>query len=146
MSRTRLLRARVHPTIRAALRRLSSRRPARRPTVQRRAGTIAAHLLTVALIVSVPAAAFADSGTPVYLAANTLPVVIANLQKAIMLLLGAIATLFLVLSGVYRATAGGDPAQVDKSKEAFKNAVYGYGLAVLAPILLEVVKGIVGAP
>jgi hypothetical protein len=145
MSRTRLLRARVHPIIRA-LRRPTPRRRASQPTVLRRAGTIAAHLLTIALIVSVPAAAFADSGTSVYLAANTLPVVIAKLQLWIMGILFAIATLFLVLAGVYRVTAGGNSAQVDKSNEAFKNAVYGYGLAVLAPILLEILKGILGAP
>jgi hypothetical protein len=58
-------------------------------------------------------------------------------------ILAAVATLFLVLAGVYYATAGGDPAQVDKAKGAFKNALIGYGLAVLAPVLLEVVKGIV---
>ncbi len=132
MFRTRL--PRTHTIVRAAL---------RRPTL-RRAGIIAAHLATVALLISVPTAALADPGTPVYLAANSLPTVIANLQKWIMGLLAAVATLFLVLAGVYYATAGGDPAQVDKAKAALKNALVGYGLAVLAPILLEVVKGIVG--
>src|SRR6266540_2358350 len=88
--------------------------------------------------------AFADSSGPVYLAAKTLPEVISGLQAWIMGILAAVATLFLVLAGVYYATAGGDPAQVDKAKGAFKNALIGYGLAVLAPVLLEVVKGIVG--
>jgi hypothetical protein len=134
MFRTRLPHARIVVFLRAALRRLSPRR----------AGTVAAHLATVALVVCVPTAAFADPGTPVYLAANSLPTVIANLQTWIMGILAAVATLFLVLAGVYYATAGGDPAQVDKAKGALKNALVGYGLAVLAPILLEVVKGIVG--
>ncbi|RSM64075.1 hypothetical protein DMB66_21395 [Actinoplanes sp. ATCC 53533] len=101
-------------------------------------------MATIVLLISVPTAAFADPGAPVYLAANSLPTVIANLQKWIMGILAAVATLFLVLAGVYYATAGGDPAQVDKAKAALKNALVGYGLAVLAPILLEVVKGIVG--
>ncbi|UWZ50177.1 pilin [Dactylosporangium matsuzakiense] len=100
--------------------------------------------LATAALVAVPSAAFADPGAPVVLAANTLPVVIANLQAWVMGILAALATLFLVLAGVYWATAGGDPAQVDKAKGALKNALVGYGLAVLAPILLEVVKGIVG--
>lgn len=134
MSRTRLPRALSILLPRVALRRLTPRR----------AGTIAAHLATIVLLISVPTAAFADPGTPVYLAANSLPTVIANLQKWIMGILAAVATLFLVLAGVYYATAGGDPAQVDKAKAALKNALVGYGLAVLAPILLEVVKGIVG--
>jgi hypothetical protein len=38
-----------------------------------------------------------------------------------------------MLAGLYYATAGGDPAQVDKAKGAFKNALVGYGLAVLSP-------------
>ena len=104
----------------------------------------AAHVAVTALMLSVPAAAFADPSGPVYLAANDLPTVISNLQTWVMGILAAVATLFLVLAGVYYATAGGDPQQVDKAKSAFKNALIGYGLAVLAPVLLEVVKGIVG--
>jgi Type IV secretion system pilin len=110
----------------------------------RRTGRVLAHTATVLLMLSVPAAAYADSGGTVVLAANSLPQVIANLQAWIMGILAAVATLFLVLAGVYWATAGGDPAQVDKAKAALKNALIGYGLAVLAPILLQVVKGIVG--
>jgi hypothetical protein len=102
-------------------------------------------LAAVALILLTPAAARADPGT-VVLAANTLPQVIANLQAWIMGILAAVATLFAVLAGVYWATAGGDPAQVDRAKGALRNALVGYGLAVLAPILLQIVKGIVGAP
>lgn len=132
MSRTRLPRALI--VLRATV---------RRPAV-RRAGIVAAHLATIVLLISVPTAAFADPGTPVYLAANSLPTVISNLQKWIMGILAAVATLFLVLAGVYYATAGGDPAQVDKAKGALKNALVGYGLAVLAPVLLQVVIGIVG--
>jgi len=105
---------------------------------------IAAHIATVLLILSVPSAAFADAGDTVYLAAYDLHTVIGNLQTWVMGILAAIATLFLVLAGVYWATAGGDPAQVDKAKGALKNALMGYGLAVLAPVLLQAVKGIVG--
>nr|WP_246835182.1 pilin [Micromonospora sp. MH33] len=95
------------------------------------------------LLLSVPAAAYADAGVPA-LAVNSLPVVIANLQAWLIGILAALATLFLVLAGVYWATAGGDPAQVDKAKGALKNALVGYGLAVLAPVLLDIVQGIVG--
>ena len=122
----------------------TSRTVLTRTTVARRGARVAAHLGTVALMLSIPTAAFADSSGPVYLAANDLPTVIGNLQTWIMGILAAVATLFLVLAGVYYATAGGDPQQVDKAKGAFKNALIGYGLAVLAPVLLQVVKGIVG--
>ncbi|MCT2280799.1 pilin [Micromonospora chalcea] len=105
---------------------------------------VAAPAAAAAVILAVPAVAYADPGGPVVLAANDLPTVIANLQAWVMGILAAVATLFLVLAGVYWATAGGDPAQVDKAKGALKNALIGYGLAVLAPILLQVVQGIVG--
>jgi hypothetical protein len=110
----------------------------------RRIGRIGAHSATVALVLSVPATAYADTGAPVYLAVNDLPTVIAGVQTWLMGILAAVATLFLVLAGVYWATAGGDPAQVERAKGALKNALVGYGLAVLAPVLLQIVKGIVG--
>ncbi len=100
-------------------------------------------VVTVLLILAVPAAAGADTGGVVLAAPNDLPTVIANLQTWVMGILAAVATLFLVLAGVYWATAGGDPAQVDKAKQALRNALVGYGLAVLAPVLLQVVQGIV---
>src|SRR5262245_39931014 len=86
----------------------------------------------IVLAVAVPAAAAADPGVAV-VAANDLPTVVNNLKTWVMGLLAAVATLFLVLAGVYWATAGGDPAQVDKAKGAFRNALIGYGMAVLAP-------------
>ncbi|WP_262285549.1 pilin [Micromonospora sp. MA102] len=109
--------------------------------VLRRLVTVA---VTIALVVAVPAAAHADPGAPVTVAVNSLPVVIANLRAWLIGVLAALATLFLVLAGVYWATAGGDPAQVERAKGALKNALVGYGLAVLAPVLLQVVQGIVG--
>ncbi|WP_436837913.1 pilin [Micromonospora rifamycinica] len=101
-------------------------------------------LAAVGLSLTIPAAAYADPGGTVYLAANSLPVVIANLQAWVMGILAALATLLLVLAGVYWATAGGDPSQVEKAKLALRNALVGYGLAVLAPILLQIIQGIVG--
>ncbi len=121
--------------------------PIRKPVhhwVIRRVVRACAAISAAVLVIAVPSAAQADPGGA-YLAANSLPVVIANLQALIMGLLGGIATLFLVLAGVYWATAGGDPGQVDKAKGALRNALIGYGLAVLAPVLLQLLQGIVGA-
>jgi hypothetical protein len=101
-------------------------------------------VLAVCAVLAVPDAALADPGGPAVLAAKSLPAVIASLQKWVMGILGAVATLFLILAGVYYTTASGDPTQVDKAKGALKNALVGYGLAVLAPVLLGIVKDIVG--
>ncbi|MEU8299702.1 pilin [Micromonospora sp. NPDC048909] len=107
----------------------------------RRAATLTA---TAVLVVGAPAAAHADPASSEVVAANSLPVVLNNLQTWLIGILAALATLFLVLAGVYWATAGGDPAQVERAKAALRNALVGYGLAVLAPVLLQVVRGIVG--
>ncbi|MEV4465106.1 pilin [Micromonospora echinofusca] len=111
----------------------------------RHAGRVAAVAGQVLLVLSVPTAANADTGMPA-LAANSLPVVINNLRLWLIGILAAVATLFLVIAGVLWATAGGDPAQVERAKSALRNALVGYGLAILAPVLLQIVKGIVGAP
>jgi len=41
-------------------------------------------------------------------------------------------------------TAGGDPAQAEQAKGNFKAALAGYALAVLAPVILQVLQGILG--
>ncbi|MCX4387322.1 pilin [Micromonospora peucetia] len=114
-----------------------------RSRTARRAGRVATVAGEGLLLLLVPTAAHADSGVT-SVAANSLPVVISNLQVWLIGILAALATLFLVLAGVYWATAGGDPTQVEKAKGALKNALVGYALAILAPVLLQVVQGIVG--
>jgi hypothetical protein len=110
----------------------------------RRIGRVALHTASLALILAAPGVAYADPGGLTDPATDKLNAVIGSVQAWVMGILFAVATLFLVLAGVYWATAGGDPAQVDKAKGALKNALIGYGLALLAPTLLQVVKGIVG--
>lgn len=122
---------------------IRTRPGARRPVISRIARAATAVGVAV-LVLAAPGAAHADAGDLTHLAANSLPVVITNLRNLIMGLLAGIATLFLVLAGVYWATAGGDPGQVDKAKSALRNALVGYGLAVLAPVLLQLVQGVVG--
>ncbi len=119
-------------------------RPLTRHTLLPRAIRVGVGLSTAGMVLSLPGIAEAATGEPSPLAVNDLPTVIANLQSWVMGILAAVATLFLILGGVFRVTAGGDPSQVERANGYFKNALIGYGLAVLAPILLQVVQGIVG--
>lgn len=48
-------------------------------------------------------------------------------------ILAGLDTLFLTIGGVRYLMAGGDPAEVEKAKTAFKSAGIGYALALLAP-------------
>jgi hypothetical protein len=79
-------------------------------------------------------------GTPTDL--NT---VINNLVTVITSLVAGLATVALTIGGVMYLTAGGDPEQVSKAKTALKNAAIGYGVVVLAPLLVTILKKVVGA-
>ncbi|MDT5043580.1 MAG: hypothetical protein QOE51_4565 [Actinoplanes sp.] len=96
---------------------------------------------TAAVAVSVPAYA---ADTQMIEAANSLSVIVSNITKWIIGLLLGVATLFLTLGGLRYLAAGGDPSEVEKAKSALKSALIGYALAILAPVLLAVVKGWIG--
>ena len=78
-------------------------------------------------------------------APSDLKTVINNLRTWIIGMLVALATLFLTVGGLRMLLAAGDPGEVSKAKEALKYAAVGYGIAALAPVLVEILKRIVGA-
>ena len=59
-------------------------------------------------------------------------------------ILAGLATLFLTLGGVRYLMADGDPAEVERAKTALRSAAIGYGLAILAPVIVTVLKSLVG--
>ncbi|WP_030665839.1 pilin [Streptomyces rimosus] len=93
------------------------------------------------LVAAVPAA---EPGRWV-LALATVGQVLTNLRTWLMGILAALATVFLTVGGVRYLLAGGDPGEVAKAKSAYRHAGLGYALAALAPIVVQVLKGIVGA-
>ena len=78
------------------------------------------------------------------LAADSISQVIANSTLWLVGILAGLATLFLTLAGVRYLMANGDPAEVEKAKTALKSAAIGYGLAILAPVIVTVLKSLVG--
>jgi hypothetical protein len=112
--------------------------------------------LTALLTITAPSAAYAALGAafagdpapqvpaPVVLAVNDLGTVISNLQAWIIGLLAAVATLFLVIGFARYMTAGGDPSEIERAKGALKAAAIGYAGALLAPVLMTALKGILG--
>lgn len=73
-----------------------------------------------------------------------IPTVMSNLRKWIVGILAGLATLFFTFGGVRYLMAGGDPGEVEASKRALKAAAIGYWLAILAPVIVAVLQGIVG--
>ncbi|KAA9376135.1 hypothetical protein FXF59_24990 [Microbispora tritici] len=91
--------------------------------------------------------AISDTGiaSGVLAALSSLNEVIDNLRNVIVGLLVALATLFLTIGGVRYILAGGDPSEVEAAKRTLRYAGIGYGIATLAPLLVSILKGIVGA-
>jgi len=88
-----------------------------------------------------PAEAFAG---PV-MAVKTLPQVIDSATAWIVGILATLGVFFFTVGGLRYMAAAGDPAEVEKAKGAFKGAAIGFALAVLAPVLMNIIKQIVGA-
>jgi Type IV secretion system pilin len=94
-----------------------------------------------------PAAGLA--GVPVLadghlLAADSISQVISNTTVWITGILAGLATLFLTIGGVRYLMADGDPAGVEKAKAALRSAAIGYGLAILAPVIVTILKSLTG--
>jgi len=70
--------------------------------------------------------------------------VISNTTGWIVGILAGVATLFLTIGGLQYLMAAGDPAEVERAKSALKSAAIGYGLAILAPVIVTVLKSLVG--
>jgi hypothetical protein len=78
------------------------------------------------------------------LAADSIGQVLSNTTLWLVGILAGLATLFLTLGGVRYLMANGDPAEVEKAKTALRSAAIGYGLAILAPVIVTVLKSLVG--
>lgn len=103
---------------------------------------LVAELVAVALLAS---GVSAHADTVVLAIADSVDQVLTNIRDWLMGILAALATVFLTIGGVRRVFGGADPGEQEKAKEAFKAAGIGYTLAALAPLVVSVLQGIVGA-
>lgn len=120
--------------------------PRRRVGVRRaRRSTRVLLIVELAALALVLTASSAHADTVVLAVADSVTTVLNNIRNWIMGILAGLATVFLSIGGVRYVMGGGDPGEVEKAKTAFKSAGWGYGLAALAPLVVEILKGIVGA-
>jgi hypothetical protein len=68
-----------------------------------------------------------------------------RIRNALVLTLTALAILAMTYAGVRYVFAAGDPSGVERAKGAARSAALGLGLALLAPVLVAIVKQIIGA-
>lgn len=117
----------------------SKHRTSKRPVWRRRMSRITTAMFFFLAVTGSGSPAWAvDAGT------EKLHKIIGNITVWVTGLLIGVATLFLTIGGLRYLAAGGDPTEVEKAKSAFKSALIGYALAVLAPVLLTVVQGWIG--
>jgi hypothetical protein len=109
---------------------------------QRGARVLLVQFVVIALLAS---ASTAHADTSAVALVGSVGDVLNNIRNWIMGILAGLATVFLTIGGVRRVVGGGDPGEQEKAKECFKSAAWGYGLAALAPLVVEILKGIVGA-
>ena len=102
-------------------------------------------IVQLAVLALLASASSAHADTVVLAIAGSVTDVLNNVRNWIMGILAGLATVFLSIGGVRYVMGGGDPGEVEKAKTAFKSAGWGYGLAALAPLVVEILKGIVGA-
>lgn len=123
--------------------------PDRHDTVTQTHRTRARRLVVITELVAlglVLSAAVAHAETTHVLAlAGSIDQVLTNIRNYVMGILAGLATVFLSIGGVRYVMGGGDPGEIEKAKTAFKAAAIGYGLAALAPLVVTVLQGIVGA-
>ncbi|PKV82560.1 hypothetical protein ATK86_7050 [Nocardia fluminea] len=102
---------------------------------------------TVAVVgVLVSGAASAAPPEPVVLAlASSLDEVLDNIRNWLVGILAGLATVCLTVAGARYLIGAGDPAETEKAKSAFRAACLGYALAMLAPVVVAVLKSVVGA-
>ncbi|VVJ22685.1 Uncharacterised protein [Amycolatopsis camponoti] len=99
-------------------------------------------VLVPALLLSGPAA---RAETVQYVAlAQTVDQVLGNIRNWIMGILAGVALVFFTIGGLRYLMAGDNPGEVEKAKGAFKAAGIGFGLAALAPLVVEILKTLVG--
>jgi len=77
--------------------------------------------------------------------AGSVDQVLTNVRNWLMGILAGLATVFATLGGVRYAAANGDPGEIERAKAAFRSAGWGYVLAALAPLLISILRGLVGA-
>jgi succinate dehydrogenase/fumarate reductase cytochrome b subunit len=97
-------------------------------------------LLTGAVLATLDTAAYAaPPAAPPTVGVSSLDQVINNIRVWLFGLLVAVATLFLTIGGVRLMWANGDPGEAEKGKAALRSAAIGYGLALLAPLIVTIV-------
>jgi hypothetical protein len=82
---------------------------------------------------------------PAETTAAPLVAVVNRVYLVIMVIASALGSLFLTIAGVRWLVAGGEPGAIDGAKRALTGVALGYGIAVLATVLMSILEWILAA-
>lgn len=85
----------------------------------------------------------ADSGDAAETQTTELRQVVDRIRMVIMAIASALGTLFLTIAAVRWLAANGEPGQIDGAKRALAGTAVGYGIAILATVLMDILDWIV---
>ncbi|WP_280314845.1 pilin [Nocardia wallacei] len=126
--------------------RISEAFTTRRARNRRRAGAAGCAVLAgLAVLVLVSAAPAAAQPVPVLAIVTSFDQLLNNARDWLVGILAGLATVCLTIAGARYLLGGNDPAEIEKAKTALRAACIGYVLAMLAPVVVEVLKSLVGA-
>ncbi|GAB2709564.1 pilin [Nocardia thraciensis] len=113
----------------------------------RRAGGAIGAVLAVVAVLSVVSASAPASAQPVPVLAivTSFDQLLDNARTWLIGILAGLATVCLTVAGARYLLGGNDPAEIEKAKTALRAACIGYVLAMLAPVVVSVLKSLVGA-
>lgn len=98
-----------------------------------------------AAVIAVGAAASPAAAAPVVLAvAGSLEEVADHVRNWLVAILATIATTYLTVGGARYLLSGGDAGEVERAKACVRSAMIGYCLAILAPVVVSILKSLVG--
>jgi hypothetical protein len=82
---------------------------------------------------------------PAYAASGDITAVIESVRLWVAGILAALATLFLTIGAARYLIANGNPRAMEEGKDAMRSALFGYALAALAPMFVDIVRRVIGA-
>lgn len=76
---------------------------------------------------------------------NDFPSLLFAIADGIAVLIGSLAVIMIIWSGILFLLSAGDPTRIQKAKSALIWAIVGIVVAISAGVIIETIKGILGA-
>ena len=67
-----------------------------------------------------------------------------RVRDMLMLVIGSLSLVMLTVGGIRYVMAGGDKEGIHSAKQTVTHALFGLGVAIAAPVLIQIIKSILG--